>query len=179
MSIHAYLDGTDPITSLPTSTEAFKYAVVSGEWPAGLTISNDGAIYGVVSDNRLTSPSKMGNPPLVTPYDQTNYLDYAKLGLNAVFTVRAYFGSVGSPTTYDAAFQMYVLTDWSSRRDDFILNIKNEYPLTGSPEGLTYPVGEGYTFSLDSKPVDNVTYLKGMKRKGYFPGPGQCSPYRL
>jgi len=175
MFVRAYIDSTDPITNLPTTVEAIKYEVISGEWPVGLTISNSGAIYGIVSDNRVTSPSKMGNPPLVTPYDQTNYLDYAKLGLNAVFTIRVRFASGSS---YSAVFNMFVHTDWSSRRDDFILNIKNEYPLEKNPDlDIEYPKGKGFTFFLDGSPSSNEDYLVNMKSRGYFPGPGECSPF--
>lgn len=154
--------GTEPIVG---------YQVVRGEWPQGLTIDSQGCINGVIGDNRVTSPSKMGNPPLKIPYDMGNYPQFTRPGLNAEFVVRASNGS-------EKTFTMYITTDWSSRRDDFILHIKSEYPNNGNPDTKTvYPEGEGYTFFLDGKPVDNETYLRVMKSRDYFPGPGPCSPY--
>ncbi len=170
MKIEAYVS-SPTIGPKPVNQYANKYIVIAGEWPPGLTIDNGGNIHGIVSENRVTSPGKMGNPPLVTPYDQSNYLEYAYPGLNAEFTVQAYRNNVSFG---QQNFSLYIKTNWSSRRDDFILNIKNEYPTEGLPEGLTYPVGEGYTFLIDGASADNETYLKTMKSRGYFPGPDVC-----
>jgi hypothetical protein len=85
-------------------------------------------------------------------FDETNYLKYAVPGLALKFYVRA-FDSGNTGMYDDREVQMYVRTNWSSRRDRFVLNIENQ-------------------FYLDGKPADNKTYVKGMKSKGYYPGPG-------
>ena len=149
------------------------YKIISGEWPKDLTINigSDGCISGVITENRITSPVKMGNPPRPVPWDMGNYPEYTRPGLNAVFTVLSSHGC-------QATFSAFFTTDWSSQRDDFLLNIKNEYPLEKNPDlDIEYPKGKGFTFFLDGSPSSNEDYLVNMKSRGYFPGPGECSPF--
>jgi hypothetical protein len=73
-------------------------------------------------------------------------------GLASNFLVRAF--DSGNTSNYDDKYLiMNIRTDWSARRDRFVLNIDNQFYLNG-------------------KPVSNKEYILAMKKKGYYPGPG-------
>jgi hypothetical protein len=129
-----------------------KYALLGGEFPPNLYLDIDtGKMIGLIDELEVIAPKRLGVPPGFK-FDETNYLKYAVPGLALKFYVRA-FDSGNTASYDDREMQMYVRTNWSSRRDRFVLNIENQ-------------------FYLDGKPVDNKTYVKGMKSKGYYPGPG-------
>ncbi len=129
-----------------------KYAVVGGEFPPSLYLDIDtGYMMGFIDEIEKIAPEKLGVPPNFK-FDETNYVKYAKSGLAAKFIVRA-FDSGNTAMYNDTEMTMNIQTNWSSRRDKFILNIENQ-------------------FYLDQKPVSNEEFVKGMKRKGYYPGPG-------
>lgn len=66
-----------------------------------------------------------------------------------VFTARA-FDSISPASRYiDGVFTIKTLNNWSSDRDRFILNIRNQ-------------------FFVDCQPVTNREYLDTMKERGYF-----------
>jgi hypothetical protein len=128
-----------------------KYAIVGGEFPPSLYLDIDtGVMSGVIDEIEVVAKEQLGIPD-GWKFNESNYLEYAVPGIDVNFTVRAF--DSGNPTTYnDRTITMHIRTNWSSRRDKFVLNIQNQ-------------------FYLDGKPVDNATYIKGMKSKGYYPGP--------
>lgn len=66
-----------------------------------------------------------------------------------VFTARA-FDSDMTSEYIDGVFTISTFNNWSSDRDAFILNIRNQ-------------------MYIDGKPVSNKEYLRIMKSRGYFP----------
>lgn len=66
-----------------------------------------------------------------------------------VFTARAFDSSAPTSRYIDGVFTIKTLNNWSSDRDEFILNIRNQ-------------------FFIDGKPVTNEEYLTTMKERGYF-----------
>lgn len=66
-----------------------------------------------------------------------------------VFTARAFDSSMTSEYV-DGIFTISTFNNWSSDRDAFILNIRNQ-------------------MYIDGKPVSNKEYLRVMKSRGYFP----------
>lgn len=67
------------------------------------------------------------------------------------FIARA-FNTANPETDYiDGRFTIDISNNWSNDRDQFILNIRNQ-------------------FFVDGKPVTNRQYLAAMKSRGYFPG---------
>lgn len=67
------------------------------------------------------------------------------------FTARVF--KKADPTTYiDASFQYGLSNNWSSDRDYLILNIKNQFYVSGAT-------------------ATNLEYLEAQKAKGFFPGP--------
>lgn len=131
------------------------YKLMGGEWPPGLTLETQtGQIYGVIDDNAVSAPGKVNTPPPNFQYNESNYLQYHTSGAALNFTIRAYNPML--PSMYlDNDITMYVRSNWSTKRDDMTLNIPNQ-------------------FYIDGQPVDNETYLKTQKSRGYFPGP-DCS----
>jgi hypothetical protein len=65
-----------------------------------------------------------------------------------VFTARAFDSSLTS-RYIDGEFTIDTDNNWSSDRDEFILNIRNQ-------------------MFIDGKPVTNKEYLATMKDRGYF-----------
>lgn len=129
-----------------------KYALLGGEFPPSLYLDIDtGQMVGEIDEIEKAAAKRLGIPPDFK-FNETNYLQYARPGLDLHFTVRA-FDSGNTGTYDDREIVMYVRTNWSARRDRFVLNIENQ-------------------FYLDGKPVDNKTYVRGLKAKGYYPGPG-------
>ena len=145
--------GTNSITNVccGPGLGSIKYAIVGGEFPPSLYLNIDtGIMSGIIDDVEVIAKERLGVPD-GWKFDETNYLKYAVPGIDVNFVVRAF--DSGETTTYsDRTITMHIRTNWSSRRDKFVLNIQNQ-------------------FYLDGKPVDNATYIKGMKSKGYYPGP--------
>lgn len=91
-------------------------------------------------------------------YTESNYGTFGSAKLrkrgfggtkDVVFTARA-FDSLSPTTDYiDGEFTIQVTSNWSTDRDRFILNIRNQ-------------------FFVDGKPVTNEDYLMGMKERGFF-----------
>lgn len=92
-------------------------------------------------------------------YDERNYGQAGSAALHAdglpvpkgvTFIARAF--NVEDPTNdyIDGRFTIDISNNWSSDRDAFILNIRNQ-------------------FFVDGKPVTNKEYLSVMKSRGYFP----------
>lgn len=131
---------------------AVKYAVLGGEFPPSLYLDIDtGRMMGLIDGLEKIAPERLGLPPNFK-FNESNYRDGAVSGLKIQFLVRAF--DSGATSVYDDRMvEMHLRTNWSARRDRFILNIENQ-------------------FYLDEKPVTNEEFLKGMKRKGYYPGPG-------
>lgn len=138
-------------TALPPYT--VKYKLLEGEWPPGLTLNeNTGQIYGIIDDNSVSAPGKVNVPPAGFRYNESNYLQYHTSGVALNFTIRAY--NTLLPSVYsDNDITMYVRTNWSSKRDQMVLNINNQ-------------------FYVDGVPATNESYLNTQKSRGYFPGPG-------
>jgi hypothetical protein len=128
-----------------------KYAVVAGEFPPSLYLNIDtGNICGIVDNLMDIAPERFGG--IDFKFNETNYLQGAKPGGEIYYTIRA-FDSGNTAAYSDKNFTLYVQTNWSSRRDKFILNIENQFYLNGYP-------------------VTNREYINGMKDKGFYPGPG-------
>jgi hypothetical protein len=68
---------------------------------------------------------------------------------DVTFTARAFDASAPTERYIDGRFVFEVQSNWSSDRDGFILNIRNQ-------------------FFVDGKPVTNEKYLSTMKARGYF-----------
>lgn len=138
-------------TALPPFT--VKYKLMGGEWPPGLTLNEDtGQIYGTIDDNSVSAPGSVDVPPQGFQYNESNYLQHHTSGVALKFTIRAYNPLL--PSIYsDNDITMYVRTNWSSKRDELLLNIKNQ-------------------FYVDGAPTENESYLNTQKSRGYFPGPG-------
>lgn len=146
--------GTSAISSVccGPGSGPIKYALLGGEFPPSLYLDIDtGEMRGHIDELEKTAPERL-NMPKDFKFDETNYLKYYIPGLNLRFLVRAF--DSGDPSSYSDTFMILpIRTNWSARRDRFVLNIQNQ-------------------FYLDGKPVDNGTYIRGMKAKGYYPGPG-------
>ena len=131
---------------------ALKYAVLGGEFPPSLYLNIDtGEMVGVIDSIEVSAAKRLGVPPNFK-FDETNYAKYAVSGLSLICQFRV-FDSGNTSSYNDIEALIPISTNWSARRDKFVLNIENQ-------------------FYLDGKPVDNKTYVKGMKSKGYYPGPG-------
>jgi len=129
-----------------------KYALLGGEFPPSLYLNIDtGKLCGFIDGIEKIAPKRLSVPPNFR-FNESNYLSFAVGGLAARFLVRAF--DSGNTGHYDDRYlTMNIRTDWSARRDRFVLNIDNQ-------------------FYIDGRPVSNKEYLLGMKRKGYYPGPG-------
>ena len=133
---------------------ALKYAVLGGEFPPSLYLNIDtGEMVGVIDSIEVSAAKRLGVPPNFK-FDETNYAKYAVSGLSLICQFRV-FDSGNTSSYNDIEALIPISTNWSARRDKFGLNIENQ-------------------FYLDGKPVTNKTYIKGVKSKGYYPGPG-CS----
>jgi hypothetical protein len=129
-----------------------KYAIIGGEFPPSLYLDIDtGTIVGEIDGLEAIAPKRLGIPADFK-FNETNYLKYAVSGLELRFTVRA-FNSSDTSVYDDHEVVMYLRTNWSARRDRFILNIQNQ-------------------FFVDGATATNAAFVKAMKSKGYYPGPG-------
>jgi hypothetical protein len=91
-------------------------------------------------------------------FTESNYAERGSAGLyskgfptkkDIVFTARA-FDSGNTGRYIDGVFAIETNNNWSSDRDRFILNIRNQ-------------------MYVDGKPVTNREYLETMKARGFFP----------
>lgn len=143
--------GYDTPTCFYDPVGSIKYAVVAGEFPPSLYLNIDtGVICGLVDNLMDIAPERFGG--IDFKFNESNYLQGAKPGGEIYYTIRA-FDSGNTAAYSDKNFTLYVQTNWSSRRDKFVLNIENQFYLNGYP-------------------VTNREYIDGMKVKGFYPGPG-------
>ena len=70
---------------------------------------------------------------------------------SVTFIARAFNAADPIEDYIDGRFTIDISNNWSNDRDQFILNIRNQ-------------------FFVDGKPVTNKEYLSAMKNRGYFPG---------
>lgn len=135
-------------------TGEIKYAVLDGEFPPSLYLDIDtGHMEGIIDLIEISAFRRLGAPRQFK-FDETNYAKYAISGLSLFCLVRA-FDSGNTADFDDFVIEIPVHTNWSARRDKFVLNIENQ-------------------FYFDGKTVDNKTYLERIKSLGYYPGPN-CS----
>lgn len=78
------------------------------------------------------------------------YSDGFAVPKNVTFVARAFDADAPTLGYIDGRFTIDISNNWSSDRDRFILNIRNQ-------------------FFVDGKPVTNKEYLATMKSRGYFP----------
>ena len=143
----------------PMTGGSIKYAIVEGVFPPSMTLDIDtGRIYGRLDDLDVLYPQDFGIT-LPKTYTEDNYAREGSAALHrggfgltkdVVFTARAFDSSAPSTRYIDGIFIIRTQNNWSSDRDDFILNIDNQ-------------------FFVDGKPVSNEEYLSAMKARGYFP----------
>lgn len=79
------------------------------------------------------------------------YSDGFAIPKSVTFVARAFNAQSPTEDYIDGRFTIDISNNWSSDRDRFILNIRNQ-------------------FFVDGKPVTNKEYLATMKSRGYFPG---------
>ena len=142
---------TPPVFHLP-----LKYAIVGGVFPPSLTLDIDrGYLYGKIDSLEDIFPSEF---PPTNEVDESSYGQTGSVTLHSggfpiakdiVFTARAFDPSL-TGKYIDGKFTILLDNNWSSDRDHFILNIKNQ-------------------MFIDGYPVTNKVYLSTMKGRGYFP----------
>lgn len=143
----------------PTTGGPVKYAIVEGVFPPSMTLDIDtGRIYGKVDDLDVLYPEYF-NVTVPKTYTEDNYAREGSAALynggfgltkDVVFIARAFDSDAPSTRYIDGVFVIRTRNNWSSDRDEFILNIDNQ-------------------FFVDGRPVSNEEYLSAMKARGYFP----------